>query len=200
MANDTKEKKTKTNTTAKKATTSTAKKASSKPTTKKTSTKKPTTKKTTTKPKTDTKKKETRVIEKIIEIEETTPIIKDVVIEKRPEEKFDDGEYLIIKKNHKEEPAPKTILGNDLPDGNEEEARNARKKFYAKDALLFAFIIPILDLFAMLFIDSYKPILITNDVVANYVITLVLDFVLIYIVTYLIDLIVGEEAVKKTRK
>ena len=105
-----------------------------------------------------------------------------------------------IIKSKKNEIQAKTILGLDLPSGMNREDRDLRKKFYAKDALIFSIIIPILDLFAMLFIDSYTYLLITNSPIVNYIITLLLDFVLIFIVTYLIDYIFGEDAVKRINK
>ncbi|HBA37957.1 MAG TPA: hypothetical protein DCY94_04480 [Firmicutes bacterium] len=132
-------------------------------------------------------KKNTRVIEEIVEIAETKPeIVKEKVENKKTEKTAEN--------------ASTTILGEKLVSGNEEEARRLRKKSYSKDALMFATIIPILDLFAMLFIDAYKPILLFDDTVSNYVITLILDFVLIYIVTYLIDFVMGEDAAKKNNK
>ena len=87
-----------------------------------------------------------------------------------------------------------------MPNGQSEQARNERQKYYMKDALIFAIIIPIMDLLAMLFIDAYQPLLATNDTMINYTITLLLDFILIFVLTYLIDYIFGEDTVKKNHK
>lgn len=98
------------------------------------------------------------------------------------------------------EKVARTILGIDLPSQMTSEDRKERKKFYVKDALIFAIIIPILDLFAMLFIDSYTYLMITNSAPLNYLITLLLDFTLIFLITYLIDYIFGEDAVKRINR
>ncbi len=203
--------KKKVSTTTKKSTTTTAAKTKKAATPKKTTasaTKAKTTTTKTTKPKTtkastakrSTQSKAPKSVEpkkkRVLEETENTPeVVKELHIEEEPKIVTSAGE---TKSN--EEYIPKTLLGADLPEGAELEARRARKRSYSKDALLFAIIIPVLDLLAMLFIDAYKPILLFNDMVVNYIITLILDFILIYIVTYLIDFVMGEDAVKKNRK
>ena len=114
-----------------------------------------------------------------------------------PEEK---DEIILPAKEIKEEPKSlekdcKTILGLDLPI----EDKQKRKTMYKKDALAFAIIVPIIDLFMLLFIKRYKPLIMTNNVVLNYIITLGIDFVLIFILTYAIDYIYGEDAIKRLK-
>lgn len=94
----------------------------------------------------------------------------------------------------------RSILGAQLPTGTTKEDRKKRKKFYMRDAFVFATVIPILDLFAMLFIEPYKPLLLTNTEWINYAITVGADFVLIFILTYVLDFLFGEEDVKKINK
>lgn len=181
--------------TASKSTKTTSSSTKSAP--KKTSTTKKSTtgakKKTTTPKKTTpktTKKVETAPVKvkepEIVKEEET---IKEAIIVDKKEEK-----------NKNTESVPKSILGLELPEGQDQLDRKSRRKLYMKDALVFAIIIPVLDFLAMLFIDSYKPFLITNSEFANFAITLLLDFILIFGVTYLIDFVFGEDAIKKSSK
>ncbi len=186
-------------------TTSTINKAPKKNTSKKTASSKKTsktnsTKKAPTKSSTPTvenekvthKETNVKIIEEVIDIEQPTPdIVKELHVEESSIETKEEKNANKL--------AAKTLLGADLTYGNEAQARRSRKKSYSKDALIFATIIPVLDLLAMLFIDNYKPILVTNNTVTNLIMTLILDFILIYIVTYLIDFVIGEEAVKKNK-
>ena len=123
-----------------------------------------------------------------IEIPEDEPTIeKDEIILPAKETKVEEKST-----NDKE---CKTILGLDLP----VEDKQKRKTMYKKDALAFAIIVPIIDLFMLLFIKRYKPLIITNNIVLNYIMTLGIDFILIFILTYVIDYIYGEDAIKKIR-
>jgi len=164
-----------------KAKNNTEKKENNKTSNTKTSTKN--TKKTNSKTKKTTK-------EKIIET--VTP---EEIVEKKVE---------TITIVNEEETTPKTILGTELPVGKNEEDVKIRKKCYTKDAIVFAIIIPILDLFAMLFFESYEPISIpflkVDSLALNIAITLLIDFVLIFLLTYLIDFIYVEDAIKKNNK
>lgn len=185
-----------TNTTNTKKKTTTEK---TKTTTKKTTTPKKTTtsnKAKTTKPKTNnssTSKKTNNSVEpRGSELKEE--VSKETIVEETPKITTEVGKTVAT------ECTPKSLLGTTLPEGKEIEARRARKRSYSRDALLFAIIIPILDLLAMLFVDAYKPMLLFNSMLMNYIITLILDFILIYIVTYLIDFVMGEDAVKKKHK
>ena len=100
-------------------------------------------------------------------------------------------------KTKKEETETCSILGTPLPLGNDKVDIDTRNKLYMKDALIFSFVIPVIDLFAMLFIKSYKPYPITNTLGINYLITLLIDFILIFILTFSVDYIHGERIVRK---
>ncbi len=200
MADEKKETVKKTNTTKKntsassKKTSNTSKKksTSTNATTKKTSTvskpKTTTTKKTTTaKPKTSTKKsttvkKENKAATEVkpIKVEVKEEVVTPVVV--KP-------------KNVETETC--SILGTPLPTGTDKVDIDTRNKLYMKDALIFSFVIPVIDLFAMLFIKSYKPYPITNTLGINYLITLLIDFILIFILTFSVDFIHGERTVRK---
>ena len=90
-----------------------------------------------------------------------------------------------------------TILGIEVPTGTSKEEKMARISYYAKDATIFSIIIPVIDLFAMLFIDAYKSYPLTDNVPVNYCLTLLIDFALIFIITFVIDYIHGELAVRR---
>ena len=91
---------------------------------------------------------------------------------------------------------PTTILGKELPRDNSESAKKERRLLYAKDALVFAIVVPLIDLIAMTFIESYPALNITSNTGLNYFLTVVTDFVLIFIVTYIIEYIFGERSTK----
>lgn len=113
--------------------------------------------------------------------------------------KVDNNDKVQTKKEYDDEKFANTILGLELPVGDSQD-RKTRLLNYARDALIFAVVIPILDLFAMLFIDSYKAYPITNNVPINYCLTLLIDFVMIFILTYIIDYIHGENSVRRMKK
>lgn len=177
------------------------------------STKVATKKKTTSTKKAATSKTRAPKKEKVVEIEreelETREADLNKTIVMSPEvakelamERYDEMEEIEeikVSKNEKkdEKKYASTILGVDIPIGNSETDKKERKQLYAKDATIFAIIIPILDLFAMLFIDAYKAYPITNSEPINYCLTLIIDFILIFALTYLIDYIYGENSVKK---
>ncbi len=168
------------NTEKKSVKTSTAKKT--------TSTKKKT---TTTSPKKKTQPMEEKYQKTTIEVVEELHLGEEPIVEDK---------YLEIRSVPEITNSTKSILGNELPSGQTELARSERQKYYMKDAFLFAIIIPILDLFAMLFIDAYQPLLATDDMMINYIVTLLIDFTLIFVLTYLIDYIFGEDSARKNRK
>ena len=118
------------------------------------------------------------------------------------EDTFSDKVLEITPKRPKDDEyeSPKTILGSELPEGRTKEEKRTRRKYYLRDALIFAIIIPILDYLLMLYVDAYKPLLITNSMSVNYVISLGIDFVLIFITTYIFGYIFGEISVKKKNK
>lgn len=199
MADEKKETVKKTNTTKKstsassKKTSNTSKKksTSTNASTKKTSTvskPKTTTKKTTTaKPKTSTKKTTT-----VKKENKTATEVKPIKVEVK-EEVVTPVE--VKPKNVETETC--SILGTPLPTGTDKVDIDTRNKLYMKDALIFSFVIPVIDLFAMLFIKSYKPYPITNTLGINYLFTLLIDFILIFILTFSVDFIHGERTVRK---
>lgn len=167
--------------------------------TKKAGTKKTTSNKATTSKKPASAKKTSSTPKK--KVVETVKVEKDEPIVVEQEKKIEPEQVEIVEKAKKgNSSVPKSILGLDLPEGMDPVDKKARHKLYAKDALMFSIIIPIFDLLAMLFIDAYKPLLLTNNTVANYIVTLLLDFILIFAVTYLIDFVFGEDAIKKNNK
>lgn len=190
---------------AKKTTTGTKTKTASK---KSTSTKKATTsaKKTTTKSKTSTKKTQApkKEVTSAIENEtvETKPLILEDVevnanVEVATEEKSD-----VIENNREERQSQnyaKTILGGKIPAGNSSKDRKKRRTYYVLDSIMFATILPILDLFMMMFCPWYTSFL-SLDSTQNCIIVLVLDFIIVFIATYLIDFAATESAVKKINK
>ena len=108
-------------------------------------------------------------------------------------------EVVKTEKENDDELFANTILGLELPVGDNDDKKK-RLGNYARDALIFAVVIPILDLFAMVFIDSYKAYPITNNELINYGLTLLIDFVMIFVLTYIIDYIHGENTVKRMKK
>jgi len=201
---------TKKNTTTPKATTS--KKSDAQTAVKKTSAKKDTPKKTNTnktsttktKPtvKKETKKPEIQILEKEEKLNKTI-ILTAEEKEQLQVNKIDEIEELKIEETIVEEevtPQVSTILGLNLDASSNKSARNERIRFYAKDATIFAIIIPILDLFAMLFIDAYKAYPLTESEPTNYCLTLLIDFILIFVLTFLIDYIHGEREVRRINK
>ena len=156
------------NTEKKSVKTSTAKKT--------TSTKKKT---TTTSPKKKTQPMEEKYQKTTIEVVEELHLGEEPIVEDK---------YLEIRSVPEITNSTKSILGNELPSGQTELARSERQKYYMKDAFLFAIIIPILDLFAMLFIDAYQPLLATDDMMINYIVTLLIDYIF------------GEDSARKNRK
>ena len=78
--------------------------------------------------------------------------------------------------------------------------KNQRIISYIKDSAVFGVIVPVLDLFAMLFIDSYKSFTITSNEPANYILTLIIDFIIIFVITFLIEYIHGEGVMSRLTK
>ena len=213
MAEDNKKKKTSTTSNKKKTTSANSSKSKS-VATKKTSTKnsskgkttvaKKTTgsssqkKSTTSKPKTTqpAKKKTTvpKKEQKVEVLEKREPDLEKTILISKEETE------VINKKVVSADEDAKTILGLELPTGDDKIDKEIRRKQYRKDALAFALIIPIVDLFAMLFIERYSYLIVTNYAVVNYLITLAIDFVLIFVVTYLVDYAFGEDTVKRIKK
>lgn len=93
-----------------------------------------------------------------------------------------------------------TILGVELPCGMDKEEKRVRFMNYIKDATIFAIIIPVLDLFAMLFIEDYKAYAITNNIPVNYCLTLLIDFAMVFVMTFLIDSLHGEYSARKMNR
>ncbi len=92
-----------------------------------------------------------------------------------------------------------SFLGVELPTTRSKEAKRVRKSHYVKDACFFATVVSILDLFAMIFIKGYPKFL--NDTpLANYTITVVIDFIMIFLATYAIDYFIVEHEIKKNNK
>ncbi len=110
------------------------------------------------------------------------------IIETKEEETLVDKNKVLAK--------PTTILGKELPTGKSDSVKKERKKLYAKDALVFAIVVPLIDLIAMVFIESYPALNITANTNLNYILTVVTDFILIFIVTYIVEYIFGEKNTK----
>lgn len=142
-----------------------------------------------------------RVIEEIVEVKESAPeIVQELHVNER-EIVEDTLEIIPVKeKKVQEECCHHTLLGADVPTGSEAEDKKERKKRYMIDALIFAIVVPVLDLLAMLFVDIYKPFLLTNSTPLNYVITFLLDFVIIFVATYVINYLYVEIPLRKKRK
>lgn len=90
-----------------------------------------------------------------------------------------------------------SILGAKLPTGQSAEDKKVRKKHYLKDSIVFAIVIPLIDLLAMFFFEPYKPFNITDVEWLNYGINLIFDFIVIFFITYVIDYALSEDDVKK---
>lgn len=173
-----------------------------------TQTKKKTTTANKTKNSTPKKKQENKTIKPVIIDEETKKkgVLESTTVshgEIINEDYFKEGSFEVDPSTAK--PVEdlidiRSILGAKLPVGTSKKDRKERKKFYCRDAFIFATIIPVLDLFAMLFIEPYKPLLICNTEWINYAVTVVGDFVLIFLLTYVLDFIFGEEDVKNYNK
>lgn len=213
MAEDNKKKTTKTTSTKKKTTSANSNKSKTtkaKKTSTKTSAKGKTTatKKTTG---TNTKKKSTASKPKTTQTVKSKTNVpkKDKAVEVLEKREPDLEKTILITKEETEviskkvvsvDDDAKTILGLELPIGDDKIDKEIRRKQYRKDALAFALIIPIVDLFAMLFIERYSYLIVTNYAVVNYLITLAIDFILIFAVTYLVDYVFGEDTIKRIKK
>jgi len=103
-----------------------------------------------------------------------------------------------VKENAKVVPC--TIMGVELPTGNTKEDKKERSICYLKDALLFASIVPVIDLFLTIFYEKLNTLNFVNSEIINYVLTMLVDFVLIFIFTFLLDFIIGESKVKRIKK
>lgn len=150
-------------------------------------------KKVSTSTKTDKVKKEKKAELELVDLEGREADLEKTVVIKS----LDEADFIITSTPKKEskqktEKQVKTILGAMLPIGDSSEDRKERLKFYAKDALIFSVIIPVFDLLAMLFLESYTFLMITNSVPLNYVLTLVTDFIIIFAMTFLFDYLIGD--------
>ena len=107
-----------------------------------------------------------------------------------------------IEKEEKTTVEPKAVkhtslLGINLPPSKEDKPK--RRRIYRREALTFALIFPIIDLFIMLFFKKYTYLMFTNNPTVNYIVTLIIDFVLVFCVTYLFDYIFSEDSIKKSK-
>ena len=123
-------------------------------------------------------------------IEITPEIVKELHVE----EEVVKSEQKSASKGNKFE--IKSFLGENLPIELTNEARGLRKKSYVKDAVFFAAVVSVLDLFAMIFIKGYPHLLDTMPWI-NYAVTMLFDFVLVFIFTYVIDYLIVENAISK---
>ena len=91
---------------------------------------------------------------------------------------------------------PATILGKELPTGNSQTIKKERLMLYAKDSLIFAVIVSLIDLLCMVTIDSYPPFNITANMNLNCFLTAISTFIFVFIVSFIIEYIFGEKSTK----
>ena len=137
--------------------------------------------------------------------EEDKTIVKEIKIVSNVNKKDNElKEVELVKKKDDLKEEPKEIkekkkyfvLENDIPLASDKINTKIRIKRYLKEAIIFAIIITIINLFAILLFDYVNVLKIFDVNILNIVVTVFLSLIISYLISFFVDCLVTEIWVK----